>query len=85
MKKIVTVQGEGLEALLGKEVVIFCLNYIYSGKLTGVNDLDIILENAGIVYNTGPLDGNLKKDFQKFTQKEWRVRTSVIESYGEAQ
>jgi hypothetical protein len=59
MKKLVQVieeEGQGLEALLGKKVAIFCLNYIYAGTLTGVNTNDIILTDAGIVYETGPLN-----------------------------
>ena len=86
MKKIVTVQeveGQGLEALLGKDITVFCLNYIYAGKLTGVNEKDIILEDAGIVYETGPLCRSGFNDFQKLPAKEWRIRTDVIESYGE--
>jgi hypothetical protein len=29
--------AEGLEALLGEQVVLLCACYIYSGKLVGVN------------------------------------------------
>src|SRR3989442_11326366 len=32
------VQGEGLVGLMGEQVTLFCLNYIYTGKLVGVND-----------------------------------------------
>lgn len=84
MKKlvqVVDVQGEGMEALLGQPVVLFCLNYIYAGELIGVNDKDIILKDASIVYETGPLGGKFK-DAQKLPSGEWRIRTSVIESYG---
>ena len=31
------VECEGLEKLLGKKVTLFCLNYIYTGTLVGVN------------------------------------------------
>ncbi len=49
MKKIVTVtevDGEGLVALMGKRVMLFCLNYIYTGTLTGVNATCVLLEDA---------------------------------------
>jgi len=85
MKKIVTVtevEGEGLEALLGQNVQLWCLNYIYAGKLTGVNKDDVVLENAHLVYETGELNAKSFKDAQKLPGEEWRVRTSVIESYG---
>src|SRR3546814_2671951 len=48
-------------ALLGKRITIFCLNYIYTGDLVGVNDTCVLLENPAIVYETGP-----------FTTKEWK-------------
>ena len=45
MKKIVEVSGEGLEGLMGEQVTLFCMNYFYTGKLTGVNDNDVQLQN----------------------------------------
>ena len=86
MKKVIQVQeveGQGLEALLGKSVVLFCSNYIYTGILIGVNTTDIILEKAGIVYETGSFIDKTFKDCQMLPGKEWRVRTAAIESYGE--
>lgn len=66
MKKLITVdENEGLTFLLEKQVMIFCLNYIYSGCLSGVGETFILLENAGIVYETGPWDSKEFKDFQK--------------------
>ena len=56
MKKIVSVtevDGEGLTALLGENVILFCMNYFYAGKLVGVNDDCVLLEDGGIVYQTG--------------------------------
>jgi hypothetical protein len=88
MKKLVAVQeldGKGLEALLGQQVTLFCLNYTYTGKLVGVNAADIILECASIVYETGDFATCRKgiwKDAQKLSDGEWRIRTAAIESYG---
>jgi hypothetical protein len=85
MKKLVQVQeieGEGLEALLGKHVFFFGINYNYYGKLVGVNTHDVLLEDAGVVFETGAFTGAFT-DFQKFPCKEWRLRTALIESYGE--
>ena len=65
MKKlmsIVEVQGEGLEALLGKKVLIFCAVYIYHGTLAGVNEKCILVEDCSIVYETGAFtDKKLKE------------------------
>lgn len=83
MKKLVDVQevsGEGLVGLLGQRVTLFCLNYIYEGKLIGVNDADVLLEEAGIVYETGVLTGPKRQDLQPLPGNLY-VRTSAIESY----
>lgn len=84
MKRLVSVQeveGQGLEALIGEQVTFFCLGYIYHGKLIGVNTTDVILESAYIVYETGAFSDSGFKDAQLLA-KEWRLRTSTIESYG---
>jgi hypothetical protein len=68
MKKLVQVQeieGEGLEALMGEQVLLLCGNYFYAGKLTGVNEKFVLLEDAGIVYETGSFADAKWKDFQK--------------------
>ena len=47
MKKLVEeVSGEGLEKLLGERVTLFCANYIYTGKLIGVNENCVLLSEA---------------------------------------
>jgi hypothetical protein len=83
MKKIVTeVQGEGLVALLGEHVMLFCANYIYAGTLTGVNDTCVLLDDAKIVYETGAFSDSKYKDAQNLPTKTWYVQTSAIESFG---
>lgn len=82
MKKIVEeVSSEGLEKLLGKRVTLFCLNYIYTGRLIGVNESCVLLTEAAIVYETGPLTDKLWKDVQALPH-DWYVQTSAIESFG---
>lgn len=83
MKKIVNVteiEGEGLTALLGERVTLFCLNYIYTGKLTGVNSTCVLLEDAAIVYETGAFDAKEWKDAQRLPNALY-VQTSAIESF----
>lgn len=85
MKKLIEVtevDGEGLDALLGENVMLFCLNYIYAGKLVGVNEKFVKLEDAKIVYETGPFNTSGYKDAQNLPTKEWYVQLSAIESYG---
>lgn len=82
MRKIVEeVSGEGLEKLLGEVVTLFCLNYIYTGKLIGVNASCVLLDEAKIVYETGELNTKTWKDAQSLPG-EWYVQTSCIESFG---
>lgn len=83
MKKLVTVtevDGEGLVALLGQQVLIFCMNYIYTGKLTGVNTHDLILSNPKIVYETGAFDKKTFTDAQSLPNDLY-IRINSIESY----
>jgi hypothetical protein len=85
MKKIMQVtevEGEGLVGLLGRRVTLFCLNYIYTGTLSGVNDSCVLLTNASIVYETGELNTKTWKDAQKLPH-DWYVQTTCIESFGE--
>lgn len=85
MKKIMTVtevEGEGLVALLGESVLLMCANYFYAGKLVGVNDTDVQLEDAKIVYETGPFTAKDWTTAEKLPSKVWYVRINSIESYG---
>jgi hypothetical protein len=85
MKKIVTVtevEGEGLAALLGKRVMLFCMNYIYTGTLTGVNQTCVLLEDPSLVYETGAFDKTSFGDAQKLPFQIY-VQTGAIESFGE--
>ena len=82
MKKLVEeIEGEGLEALMGEKVTLFCCRYIYTGKLIGISATSVLLEDVGIVYETGPFDESEWKDMQKLP-KDWYVKRSSIESYG---
>jgi hypothetical protein len=83
MKKLVTVtevEGEGLDGLLGERVTLFCMNYIYTGDLVGVNAKFVKLENASIVYETGPLCDGKWKDAQALP-KALYVMAHAIESF----
>ncbi len=72
---------KGLNDLLDKRVTLFCLNYIYTGKLISVNDTCVLLEDAAIVYETGRLDSGEWKDAQSLPNN-WYVSVSTIESFG---
>jgi len=84
MKKLPTavieVDNEGLIALLGKQVTLFCLNYIYSGTLEGVNEKCVKLNNAAIIYETGSFNDSSFKDAQKLPNDVY-VMINTIESF----
>lgn len=82
VRDVVEVSGEGLESLLNQQVLVFCASYFYAGKLVGVNDKDIKLEDASIVYETGPFSTPGYKDAQRLPSKFHYIRTAAIESYG---
>lgn len=86
MKKAVTVEvvevpNEGLVSLLGQTVTFFCVNYIYTGTLAGVNDTCILLENPKIVYETGAFHTKEWKDAQALPSSLY-IQTAAIESFG---
>ena len=84
MKKLIEVQeveGEGLVKLMGEQVMLFCVNYIYTGKLIGVNEAYVLLENPSIVYETGPFGDKKFKDAQALPFEHY-VQISAIESFG---
>jgi hypothetical protein len=82
MKMIVTeVENEGLEALMGQRVTLFCGVYIYTGKLVGVNHSASSWKMLAIVYETGPFNDKKWKDCQPLPN-DWYVATQSIESFG---
>ena len=87
MKQIIQVtevDGEGLDALLGKRVLLMCAGYFYEGKLVGVNELFVKLDDAAIVYSTGKWSDSDYEDIQKLHEKVWYVQRGLIESFGES-
>jgi hypothetical protein len=75
------VEDEGLDALIGQTVTLFCGVYIYTGKLVGVNESCVKLESAKIVYETGELTGMSWADAQALPG-DWYVKIAAIESFG---
>lgn len=82
MKKLIEVTDEGLEGLLGQKVTLLCMNYFYTGELTGVNDKFVQLSKPSIVYETGEWSSKDWKDAQKLPCDVLYVSTASIESFG---
>lgn len=85
MKKLVSiteVEGAGLESLLGERILLLCANYFYTGKLVGVNETCIELEDPAIVYETGAWTNTKFQDEQRLHVKTFYVATGAIEAFG---
>ena len=66
---------------MGERVTLFGLNYIYTGKLVGVNEHYVKLEDAAIVYETGAFtDKSGWKDAQALPKPVY-VMLTTIESF----
>ena len=82
MRRIVEVtSGDGLDKLLGKYVQLWCVNYIYAGKLVGVNQDDCVLSDPHIVYETGKMTDGGFKLAESCGVEELFIRLSAVESY----
>jgi hypothetical protein len=73
----------GFESYLGKDITLWCVNYIYTGKLIGVNNSCVKLEDAMIVYETGAFNESGWKDAQRLPGDCHYVQISLIESFGD--
>lgn len=80
--KVIEVENEGLVSLLGEEVLIFCFNYFYYGRLVGVNESCIKLQGVYQVFETGAFNDSKFKDAQ--IADEWYIQNSAIESFGKS-
>lgn len=82
MKRLIEDESDGIESLLGERVTFWCVNYIYTGKLVGVNDTCVKLNDAFLVYETGPLDdGKGWQDAQPYPNDLY-IQMSAVESFG---
>jgi len=73
---------EGLDALLGKRVLLMTAGYFYEGKLVGVNASCVKIEDPSVVYETGKWTDDSYADIQKMNASHWYVAMGLIESFG---
>jgi len=84
MKKlveVVEVEDEGFVSALGKQVLIFGFRYNYSGILEGVNDKNILLKDAVMVFQTGKFSDKKWADAEVPKSDRIYVQISAIESW----
>ena len=77
---LVEVENEGLVSLLGQVVTLMCMNYIYTGRLAGVNTTCVLLEEASVVFETGAYSCPTWKLAEKLPNSLY-VNTSAIEAF----
>lgn len=80
MKQFIEVNNEGFELLIGENVTLFCMNYIYKGKLVGVNEKFVKLDDAYVVYETGSFSEPTWKDAQKLPESLY-IMVQSVESF----
>ncbi len=68
--------------LKGKEVLIFAVNYIYSGVLETLSHDVVELSEPHIVYETGEFTAKRWKDVQRLPMDRLRIERSAVESMG---
>lgn len=71
-----------LQTLLGKKVTLFCLNYIYTGELTSVNDVYVVLKDAKLVFETGSFSDRNWSNAEAFP-KPVHVMLRCVEAFME--
>lgn len=81
LREAVEVSSEGLESFMGERITLFCMNYIYTGKLVVVNASCVKLEDPAIVYETGAFGDKTWEDAQKLPNSLY-VQVGAIESFG---
>ncbi|KKN88443.1 hypothetical protein LCGC14_0250060 [marine sediment metagenome] len=81
--EVVETEEGGFVSMLGEKICLFCGVYIYAGKLVGVNEDHLELEDAVLVYETGELSSGSWKDAQPLLGIH-RVMLQAIESWGPA-
>lgn len=77
---VIEVENEGAVSLLGKYVEIRCGNYHYAGKLVGVNDLCVELDEAHTVFHSGAYTTKKYDDVQPHVEGKLLVYFNFIES-----
>ena len=77
-----TAATEGLESLLGQNVTMVGIKKMYTGKVVGVDDVQVKLDDAKIVYETGSFTEKEWTDAQPLPNGTWYVRLATVESFG---
>ena len=72
---------QGFESLAGQRITVFAAPLIWTGRLAGMNDGCILLEEPAIVYLTGPFDDPNWEDAQPLPSHMY-IQKAAIQAYG---
>jgi hypothetical protein len=82
MKKLVEVDGDsGFEAAIGEKIHVWCMRYNYAGKLAGVSEDTLFLDDAKLVFLTGKLDDDTWEDAETPLNSSLQVMKQSVESW----
>lgn len=73
-------ESGGPLVLLGKTVYVSCTSYAFTGKLTGVNDKFIEVDDPEIVYETGAWSAKTFKGTEKLPTPRICIFLTQVES-----
>jgi len=71
-----------IDSYIGKNITVFCCRYIYTGKLTKIDERYLAVEGCKIVYETGSFPESKWADAQSLETKEWVIALAAMESFG---
>ena len=82
MKRLIEEENEGMVSLLNEKITVFTSGYFYTGKLVGVNDTCLKLEDPSIIYETGKFSDSEWKDAQSMCVEYFYIAIPAIEAFG---
>ena len=66
--------------LIGKQVVVMCANYIYTGVLEEVRHDVLVLSSPSIVYETGEWSDDTWRDAQRLPARRITIERTAAEA-----
>jgi len=69
-----------MDPLIGKQVVVLCANYIYTGVLEAVGHDVLVLSSPSIIYETGAWSDDAWRDAQRLPARRITIERTASES-----
>ncbi len=75
-------KNKELETLMGMEVVLICVNFIYTGVVSAIHNDCVSITNAKIVLETGETTKDKMQVEAVLYSSKWTIMLDAIESFG---